>query len=181
MMIESAALVGLTKIGMTVGTMGTTAYLKRSERKDARDEIRSCPALQVLIRDKSDVRHLEKCLAQRPSAKRRSPGPKMIEFEAVPTAIAVGTLVGSLVLGAGLIAFVEAQGEKTVERGGLSDETKSRMAGMFMEDEVLVTDLDDTISKMEAALAKAEGRDVVEGDGLTAKEREDLTDDWGAD
>ena len=55
------------------------------------------------------------------------------------------------------------------------------MAGMFMEDEVLVTDLDDTITKMEAALAQAEGREVDEGDGLTEKEKEALRDDWGDD
>ena len=53
-----------------------------------------------------------------------------------------------------MIAFVEKQGERTNERGGMSEETRSRMAGMFMEDEVLVTDLDDTITKVCCARAR---------------------------
>jgi uncharacterized protein HemX len=93
-------------------------------------------------------------------------------------AVAAGVLFGSAALGAGVIAFVENQGERTNDRGGMSDETRSRMAGKFMEDEELVSDLSDSISKMEAALAKAEGREVDEGDGLTEKEKEALSTDW---
>ena len=50
-----------------------------------------------------------------------------------------------------------------------------------MEDEELsTTNLDDTISKMEKALAEAEGRDVVEGDGLTEAEKAELKEaGWG--
>ena len=54
------------------------------------------------------------------------------------------------------------------------------MAGKFMEDEVLVTNYGDTIEQMEAAIAEAEGREVVKGDGLTAKEKDALriSDGW---
>ena len=87
-------------------------------------------------------------------------------------------LVGGTALGVGGIAFIENRGEKS--KDSMSDETKARMAGMFMEDEVLATDLDDTITKMEAALAQAEGRDVVDGDGLSEKEKQELTEPgWG--
>ena len=55
------------------------------------------------------------------------------------------------------------------------------MAAMFMEDEVLVSDVSDTISKMEGALAAAEGREVAaEGQWLSEKEKEALrvNDGW---
>lgn len=55
------------------------------------------------------------------------------------------------------------------------------MAGMFMEDEELAGDYTDTISKMEAALAKAEGRDVEEDldEATKAKlDAEKLDDGW---
>ena len=95
------------------------------------------------------------------------------------TVMGVGMLFGGMALGAGAISFVERQGERTNERGVVSDETRSRMAAMFMEDEELATDLDDTIDKMEAALAEAEGREAIKGDGLSEEEKESLRDDWG--
>ena len=55
------------------------------------------------------------------------------------------------------------------------------MAAMFMEDEVLVSDVSDTISKMEGALAAAEGREAAaEGQWLSEKEKEALrvNDGW---
>jgi hypothetical protein len=149
---------------------------------------------------------------QPPSARtacRRATAPVMLDGD---TAVGVGLLFGGTALGAGLIAFIEKQNERTNERGGVSDETRSRMpiqalivtrqgwshtlisectrthhplnrsrmAGKFMEDEVLVTDYGDKISQMEAAMAEAEGREVVDGDGLTAKEKEALriSDGW---
>ena len=75
----------------------------------------------------------------------------------------------------------ERTGERTNERGGMSEETRARMAGMFMEDEELAGDYTDTISKMEAALAKAEGRDVEEDldEATKAKlDAEKLDDGW---
>ena len=100
----------------------------------------------------------------------------MIEDSVLP---AIGLLSGFTALGAGAIYFVEQQGVKSADN--MSEETKSRMAGMFMEDEVLVTDLDDTITKMEAALAAAEGRDVTQGDGLSEEEKDELRDEWDDD
>merc|ERR1719331_372819 len=100
----------------------------------------------------------------------------MIDMETVN---GVGVLFGSAAAGAAGIAYIEKAGETTNERdGGLSDETKSRLAAKFMEDEELVTDLSDSISKMEAALAKAEGREVDEGDGLSEDEKMKLSTDW---
>ena len=89
-----------------------------------------------------------------------------------------GLLVGFTALGAGEIGFIE---KRTLSGDSLSDETKTKMAAMFMEDEELsTTNLDDTISKMEKALAEAEGRDVVEGDGLTEAEKAELKEaGWG--
>lgn len=118
--------------------------------------------------------------AQPPCAQaicQRAAAPLMIDTSIL---IGAGAMVGGLGLGAGFIAFVEGQGQRSNERGGMSDETKSRMAGKFMEDEELVSNYDDTITKMEEALAKAEGREVIEGDGLTAEEREKLREaEWG--
>ena len=66
-----------------------------------------------------------------------------------------GLLVGFTALGAGVIGFVE---QRTLSGDSLSDETKTKMAAMFMEDEELsTTNLDDTISKMEKAELKEAG------------------------
>ena len=89
-----------------------------------------------------------------------------------------GLLVGFTALGAGVIGFVE---QRTLSGDSLSDETKTKMAAMFMEDEELAGDYTDTISKMEAALAKAEGRDVEEDldEATKAKlDAEKLDDGW---
>merc|ERR1719247_3960486 len=91
-----------------------------------------------------------------------------------------GMLFGGTALGVAGLAFVEAQGEKS--QANMSEETKSRMAGKFMEDEEFVNNYDDTIAKMEAALAAAEGREVVKDDAdtLTEEEKEELrVSDWG--
>ena len=87
-------------------------------------------------------------------------------------------LLGSMAVGAGFIAFIENQGLKSADN--MSDETKSRMAAKFMEDEELSQSYDDTIAKMEAALAAAEGREVDTGDGLTEEEKNAIdTRGWG--
>ena len=112
----------------------------------------------------------------RSMTRHRAAVPVMIEDSVLP---AIGLLSGFTALGAGAIYFVEQQGVKSADN--MSEETKSRMAGMFMEDEVLVTDLDDTITKMEAALAAAEGRDVTQGDGLSEEEKDELRDEWDDD
>ena len=119
-------------------------------------------------------------LQHRGVALRTITAPIMLDgfVEALP---GIGLLAGFTAVGAGAIYFVEKAGEATIERGDtMSEESMSRMAGKFMEDEVLVTNLDDTITKMEAALAEAEGREVDTSDGLTEVEREELRDDWDA-
>ena len=64
---------------------------------------------------------------QSPSARAaclRAPAPVMLDGDIV---VGVGLLFGGAALGAGVIAFVEKQGERTNERGGVSDETRSHM------------------------------------------------------
>ena len=64
---------------------------------------------------------------QPPSARAaclRAPAPVMLDGDIV---VGVGLLFGGAALGAGVIAFVEKQGERTNERGGVSDETRSHM------------------------------------------------------
>jgi hypothetical protein len=58
------------------------------------------------------------------TACRRATAPVMLDGD---TAVGVGLLFGGTALGAGLIAFIEKQNERTNERGGVSDETRSRM------------------------------------------------------
>jgi ATP-dependent protease ClpP protease subunit len=85
----------------------------------------------------------------------------------VDTNVIIGVAVGVLGLGGGigLVAFAEGQAERFDERGSdaMSDETKTKLASQFMEDvEMQAVGLDDTISKMEAAMAKRQGVDVEE-------------------
>ena len=90
-------------------------------------------------------------------------------------------LFGGAAAGAAGIYFIEQQGERTNERGGLSEETRSKMAGMFMEDEEMASDYSSTIAKMEAALAKAEGRELSEELSEEEKKKidaETLSDGW---
>lgn len=112
-----------------------------------------------------------------PRRSRRGLPPVMIEANVVA---GIGLLVVGTAGGVGLIATIEKQGFKSNERGGMSDETRTRLAAKYMEDEELVTGLDDTIAKMEAAMAAVEGREVIEGDGLTEAEKEELKEaGWG--
>ena len=85
----------------------------------------------------------------------------------VDTNVIIGVAVGVLGLGGGIgvMAFAEGQVERFEERGSdaMSDETKTKLASQFMEDvEMQAVGLDDTISKMEAAMAKRQGVDVEE-------------------
>merc|ERR1712176_585646 len=106
--------------------------------------------------------------------RRVSRGPVMIVDIDSSMVLGAGMFLGSAGLGAGLIAFVENQGERTNERGVVSDETKSRMVGAYTRDTKLAMDYSDTIAQMEKAMAAAEGREAIEGDGLTEKEKEAL-------
>ena len=100
----------------------------------------------------------------------------------VDTNVIIGVAVGlgGLGGGIGLVAFAEGQAERFEERGSdaMSDETRSKLASQFMEDvEMQAVGLDDTISKMEAAMAKRQGIDVEELDKeVTVTEK--LDDGW---
>lgn len=103
--------------------------------------------------------------------------PAMFEIDGNMVIGTVG-LFGTAAVGVALVAFVEKQGQKSGD--SMSDETRSRLASKFMEDEELAVSYDDTIAVMEAALAKAEGREVIEGDGLTEEEKAKIdTRGWG--
>lgn len=51
--------------------------------------------------------------------------PVMLDGPTVDTVVGAGLLFCGAALGAGVIVFVEKQGERTNERGGMSDETRS--------------------------------------------------------
>ena len=73
--------------------------------------------------------------------------------------------VGGLAVGLGMAWFSEQQVEQGEQRGSdaVSEATRAKMSAMFMEDEVLPdTTLDDTVLRMEAALAAAKGEAAAE-------------------
>eukprot|EP00633_Aureoumbra_lagunensis_P002185 CAMPEP_0197286912 /NCGR_PEP_ID=MMETSP0890-20130614/2739_1 /TAXON_ID=44058 ORGANISM="Aureoumbra lagunensis, Strain CCMP1510" /NCGR_SAMPLE_ID=MMETSP0890 /ASSEMBLY_ACC=CAM_ASM_000533 /LENGTH=107 /DNA_ID=CAMNT_0042755879 /DNA_START=159 /DNA_END=482 /DNA_ORIENTATION=- len=81
----------------------------------------------------------------------------------VVTGVAVG--VAGFGSGIALAYFAENQIVRAEQRGSdvLSDSTKAKMSAMFMEDEVMPeTGLDETVRRMEEALAKAKGEDATE-------------------
>ena len=100
----------------------------------------------------------------------------------VDTNVIIGVGIGVLGLagGVGLVAFADGQVERFEERGSaaMSEETKSKLAAQFMEDvEMQAVGLDDTISKMEAAMARRQGIDVEELEkDITITEK--LDDGW---
>lgn len=95
--------------------------------------------------------------------------------------------VGSFVIGIGLVAFTEGQGERGKERGGgLSDSMATQIAGKLMEDVEVssVSDVGSLASQLEDAL-KASGSvddDTVASLELTeeekAKKAEEADDGW---
>ena len=93
--------------------------------------------------------------------------------------IGAAVAAAGLGAGAGFVWFTEAATMRAEERGStaVSDETKSKLASKFMEDIEMAQDLDDVVTKMEKAMAKAQGIDV---DDLESKkvEREVLDDGW---
>eukprot|EP00520_Triparma_pacifica_P003115 CAMPEP_0118648892 /NCGR_PEP_ID=MMETSP0785-20121206/9408_1 /TAXON_ID=91992 /ORGANISM="Bolidomonas pacifica, Strain CCMP 1866" /LENGTH=98 /DNA_ID=CAMNT_0006541135 /DNA_START=261 /DNA_END=557 /DNA_ORIENTATION=- len=94
----------------------------------------------------------------------------------------IGGLVGLTGLGAGvaIVAFTEKAGEKTVERGGLSENMATSMSGAFMEDVEVssVSDVGDLVSRLEEALKEAGGE--VEELSEEEKQRiaEEADDGW---
>ncbi|GMI20857.1 hypothetical protein TrRE_jg7672, partial [Triparma retinervis] len=80
----------------------------------------------------------------------------------------------------GVVAFTEKAGEKTVERGGLSESMATSMSGAFMEDVEVssVSDVGDLVSRLEEALKEA-GGDVEElSEEEKAKIAEEADDGW---
>ena len=93
----------------------------------------------------------------------------------VDTNVIIGVGIGVLGLagGVGLVAFADGQVERIAERGSaaMREETKSKLV------EMQAVGLDDTISKMEAAMAKRQGIDVEELEkDITITEK--LDDGW---
>ena len=92
--------------------------------------------------------------------------------------VAVG--LGGLLSGVGLMAFQENQVTRSEERGSdvISSETKTKLSAQFMEDvEMNALGLDDTVTRMEKALAKRKGASVDEVIGEVEK-MEVLDDGW---
>ena len=167
--IDSSAVVAL----FSVGVAGGAAYALAQQQANPTPTARK-PRLNVSAR-------------KHPGRPRRIRSPRMSARCAPPVMIDTNMILGGVLLvggtaaGAAGLYFVEQQGERTNERGGMSEETRARMAGKFMEDEEGVVSYTDTISKMEAALAKAEGRDVEEDldEATKAKlDAEKLDDGW---
>ncbi|KAJ1452640.1 hypothetical protein M885DRAFT_526211 [Pelagophyceae sp. CCMP2097] len=107
----------------------------------------------------------------------------IVQYEQA-TLIGVGTALSGLVFGFGIAIFSEKQIERGEQRGydEISDVTRARMSAMFMEDEALPQlGLDDTVARMEAALARAKGPEV-EGEKKDApaepKPPKDMTGGW---
>mmetsp|Transcript_1508 Transcript_1508/g.3857 ORF Transcript_1508/g.3857 Transcript_1508/m.3857 type:complete len:143 (+) Transcript_1508:60-488(+) len=76
-----------------------------------------------------------------------------------------GVAVSGFATGIFAAWFSEQQIVRAEERGSaaVSDGTRARMSAMFMEDEVMPeTDLDETVRRMEEAMAKAKGEETTE-------------------
>ena len=87
--------------------------------------------------------------------------------------------VGGLGFGIFAVWFSEQQIERAEERGSdaVSDYTKAQFSAMFMEDETVPdSNLDDTVRKMEAAMAAAKGEEYVPDD--TPQEAPVKDDGW---
>lgn len=88
--------------------------------------------------------------------------------------------VGGLAVGLGMAWFSEQQVEQGEQRGSdaVSEATRAKMSAMFMEDEVLPdTTLDDTVLRMEAALAAAKGEAAAE-EKVEEKPSSSIDDGW---
>lgn len=94
------------------------------------------------------------------------------------TNVGIGVAVGvsGFVSGIGLAYWAEQQIKRAEVRGSdvVSDSSRAKMSAMFMEDEVDNTGLDETVRKMEAALAarrKEMGLEEEEATDEAAKEK----------
>eukprot|EP00635_Sarcinochrysidales_sp_CCMP3193_P002253 CAMPEP_0118920210 /NCGR_PEP_ID=MMETSP1166-20130328/18952_1 /TAXON_ID=1104430 /ORGANISM="Chrysoreinhardia sp, Strain CCMP3193" /LENGTH=102 /DNA_ID=CAMNT_0006860747 /DNA_START=168 /DNA_END=476 /DNA_ORIENTATION=- len=89
--------------------------------------------------------------------------------------------VAGFVTGIGIAIFAEKQINRAEARGSaaVGDGTRAKMASMFIEDTEMPTDLDETIRKMEVALAKARGEEAPDEDAKKeALEKSKPDDGW---
>ena len=83
-----------------------------------------------------------------------------------------------------MLSFAEAQGERTIERGALSDNMATSLSGMYMEDVEVssVDDLGSLTSQLEEALTKASGGTAKEELEMTPEQiekmKEEADDGW---
>lgn len=93
--------------------------------------------------------------------------------------LGVGVGVAGVAAGVGLMAFQDNQVARAEARGSdvVSDVTKTKLSAQFMEDvEMGSVGLDDTVSKMERAIAKRKGLKVEELEAPVA--RDVIDDGW---
>ncbi|GMH71626.1 hypothetical protein TrST_g1390 [Triparma strigata] len=94
----------------------------------------------------------------------------------------IGGAVGLLGLGAGIgvVAFTEKQGERTVQRGGLSENTVTNLSGMFMEDVEVssVNDVGGLVERLEEALKEAGGEVEDLSEEEIRRKQEEADDGW---
>ena len=112
----------------------------------------------------------------------RRPAAASSQLQMLDAAVIQGgaAAVGGLAVGLGMAWFSEQQVEQGEQRGSdaVSEATRAKMSAMFMEDEVLPdTTLDDTVSRMEAALAAAKGEAAVE-EKVEEKPASSIDDGW---
>ena len=112
----------------------------------------------------------------------RRPAAASSQLQMLDAAVIQGgaAAVGGLAVGLGMAWFSEQQVEQGEQRGSdaVSEATRAKMSAMFMEDEVLPdTTLDDTVLRMEAALAAAKGEAAVE-EKVEEKPASSIDDGW---
>eukprot|EP00617_Octactis_speculum_P018429 CAMPEP_0185744018 /NCGR_PEP_ID=MMETSP1174-20130828/1978_1 /TAXON_ID=35687 /ORGANISM="Dictyocha speculum, Strain CCMP1381" /LENGTH=146 /DNA_ID=CAMNT_0028417123 /DNA_START=23 /DNA_END=463 /DNA_ORIENTATION=- len=108
--------------------------------------------------------------------RRRSTELKMFDGN---TLIGIAAGAAGLGFGAGFVWFTEKATIRAEERGSdvVSESTKNKLAAQFMEDVEQSADLDDVVTKMEKAMAAAQGVKVEELESVK-KERTVLDDGW---
>lgn len=90
-----------------------------------------------------------------------------------------GVAVAGLVVGVGLVAFTENQGERAKARGsGLSDDMSTRIAGSLLEDMEVssVSDLGSLTSQLESALKETGATEDTELQ-MTDEEKKRIEDE----
>ena len=113
----------------------------------------------------------------------RRPAAASSQLQMLDAAVIQGgaAAVGGLAVGLGMAWFSEQQVEQGEQRGSdaVSEATRAKMSAMFMEDEVLPdTTLDDTVLRMEAALAAAKGEAAAEEKVEEEKRSSSIDDGW---